>query len=134
MKFVNTAAAVGAGLLFVTSLKVQFVQDKPKNEEQAKTLTYAKDIVPIVKTYCLGCHGSDTDNPTELYTDDYESIMKGGKHGVPIVAGKPDESTLYTKLLPEPPFGRQMPRGRKKITPEAVQTIHDWIRQGAKKE
>jgi len=108
-------------------------QEKPA-VDQAKSYTFAKDIAPIVKTYCISCHGSDNDNPSELYMDDYETLMKGGKHGVPVVAGKPDESPMYFKLLPDPPFGKQMPRGRKKITPEAIKIIHSWIEQGAKEK
>jgi len=94
--------------------------------------TYVQDVAPIIKSYCLSCHGSDNDNPSDLYMDDYETLMKGGKHGVPVVPGNPDQSSLYFKLLPEPPFGKQMPRGHKKITSQAVKTIHDWIEQGAK--
>lgn len=105
-----------------------------KENNSSPSYTYIKNVAPIVKTYCMSCHGSDNDNPSELYMDDYETLMKGGKHGVPVVAGKPDESAMYFKLLPEPPFGRQMPRGRKKITPEAVKLIHDWIEQGAKEK
>lgn len=134
MKHVNAIAVVGAGVLLVSSIGIPLRQEKEKMPEKSKTYTYAKDISPIVKTYCLSCHGSDSDSPSELYMDDYDTLMKGGKHGVPVVAGKPDQSNMYIKLLPDPPFGRQMPRGRKKITPEAVQLIHDWIQQGATKE
>jgi hypothetical protein len=66
--------------------------------------------------------------------DDYATLMKGGKHGAPVVTGKPNESPLYFKLLPDPPFGKQMPRGRKKITPEAIKMIHDWIKEGAREK
>ncbi len=133
MNFAKKAAG-GTGLLFVVILGLQTTQDKPKVEQKPKNYTYARDIAPILDKYCESCHSSDEDNPSELYMDDYASMVKGGKHGSPVVAGKPAESSLYFKLLPDPPFGKQMPRGRKKITPEAVQMIHDWIQQGAKKE
>ncbi len=126
-------ALVTTGYLLCVNIEPTAAQEKPSGG-QTKVYTYEKDVAPIVKTYCMSCHGSDNENPSELYMDDYETLMKGGKHGVPVVAGKPDESSLYFKLLPEPPFGRQMPRGRKKITPEAVKMIHDWIEQGAKKK
>ncbi len=134
MKQPNTIAAAGFGILFIALIGFSLVHEKEKTQEKPKSYTYVKDVEPIVKTYCLSCHCSEDDNPSELYLDAYESLMKGGKHGVPVVAGKPDESSMYFKLLPDPPFGRQMPRGRKKITPAAVQVIHDWIQQGALKE
>lgn len=96
--------------------------------------TYVRDVAPILQQYCLSCHSTDVDNPSEYFMDDYESLLKGGKHGNPIVPGQPDSSLLYIKLLSDPPFGRQMPRGHKRITPEAVQVIHDWIQQGSVKE
>ncbi len=123
-------------ILFLAStvLFPHSAQVKDKTKEKSKQYTYVKDVAPIVKTYCLSCHGSDNENPSDLYMDDYDTLMKGGKHGVPIVAGKPDQSNLYVKLLPNPPFGKQMPKGHKKITPEAVQIIHDWIQQGGVKK
>ncbi len=113
-----------------TDLSVQI----PVPVDSLKTLSYEHNVAPIVKTYCFSCHSSDDDNPSELYMDSYESLTKGGKHGTTFVAGNPDSSLLYLKLLPEPPFGKQMPRGHKRITPEAIQIIHDWIQQGARKQ
>jgi hypothetical protein len=134
MKVWKSIVLVTTGYLLCVNFEPTAAQEKSPNDEKTKSYTYAKDVAPIVKTYCMSCHGSDNDNPSELSMDDYETLMKGGKHGVPVVAGKPDESPMYFKLLPEPPFGRQMPRGRKKITPEAVKLIHDWIEQGAKEK
>ncbi len=102
--------------------------------DSSHTYTYERDVAPIINEYCISCHGSDNMNPSDLYMDDFQTLMKGGKHGIPVVPGNPQKSLLYTKLLPDPPFGKQMPRGHKKFTPEAVQIIHDWIQQGAKEK
>ncbi len=99
--------------------------------DSTHTYTYTKDIAPIIDTYCISCHGSDNMSPSELYMDDFPTMMKGGKHGIPVIPGQPDKSSLYFKLLPDPPFGKQMPRGHKRITPEDVKIIHDWIQEGA---
>jgi uncharacterized membrane protein len=134
MKLVNSIAAASAVILFVALPGPRAVQEQEKSAEKPKAYTYVKDVAPIVKTYCLNCHGTDSENPSELSMDDFGSLMKGGKHGVSLVPGKPNESNLYLKLLQDPPFGKQMPRGRKKMTPEAFQVIHDWIEQGAKEK
>ncbi len=133
MKHVKIIAVV-ATLTLVAASGIRAVQQEDKKQGKPKTYTFEQDIAPIVKAYCLNCHGTDTENPSDLYMDDFASLMKGGKHGVPVVPGKPMESAMYFKLLPDPAFGKQMPRGRKKITPEAVQVIHDWIEQGAKEK
>lgn len=134
MKHANTIVVVGITIVAVATYGLSLSQQKTKSRDTLKTYTYIKDIAPIIKTYCLNCHGSDNENPSEYYMDDYESVMKGGKHGTTIIAGKPDSSMFYYKLLPDPPFGKQMPRGHKKITSEAVQVIHDWIKHGAIKQ
>jgi hypothetical protein len=126
-------ALVSTGYLLCINIRPVAAQDKPSGG-QSQGYTYEKNVAPILKTYCMSCHGSDNENPSELYMDDYGTLMKGGKHGVPVVAGKPNESPLYFKLLPDPPFGKQMPRGRKKITPEVIKLIHDWIKEGAKEK
>jgi Planctomycete cytochrome C len=123
----------------VISLMLSPVSHKHPGSAQAgtdttHTYTYEKDVAPIIQKYCISCHGSDNMNPSDLYMDDFATLMKGGKHGVPVVLGNPEKSALYFKLLPDPPFGKQMPRGHKKITPEAVQIIHDWIQEGAKEK
>ena len=131
MKTFQSAIIIVSAFLIYTSSDFVTAQEKSSKEDSVKTYSYAKNIAPIVKTYCLSCHGSDNENPSDLYMDDYATMMKGGKHGVPVIPGKPDESNLYLKLSAHPPFGKQMPRGHKKITPEAVKMIHDWIEQGA---
>ncbi len=101
---------------------------------QKKQLTFKNDVFPLIKSYCLPCHLQENDNPSELSLDNYELTMKGGEHESTVVVGKPKESNLYLKLLPNPPFGKQMARNRKKLSEEEVKTIYDWIEQGAKKE
>jgi len=102
---------------------------------QVKSLTFSKDVGPLVKKYCLPCHSADNDNSSELILDSYDTLREGGKHGDPLVPGKPKESNLYKKLLPDPEFGRQMPRGKgAKPTEDEIKLIYDWIQQGAKKD
>ncbi len=99
--------------------------------EKHKTLSFATDVAPIIKRYCMPCHLADNENPSGLALDNYDLVLKGGNHGSTLVPGKPQESNFYLKLLPTPPFGRQMARNKKKLTEEEVKTIHDWIAQGA---
>ncbi len=133
MKQLQRAAFLGL-TAFAATVGFQTFSGQEKTDTKPRSYTYNRDVAPIVKEYCLSCHGLDNENPSELYMDDYSVLMKGGKHGVPVVPGKPDSSALYFKLLPDPPFGKQMPRGHKKITPEAVRAIHDWIEQGAREK
>lgn len=120
----------------VASLGSSFAQLK-----SGPVVSYAKEIAPVIGKYCLPCHAEESRNSSELHMDTYALMMEGGKHGKPVVPGKPDESILVQKLLPEPPFGDTMPiqkRRRKageeakKVTPEEIKRITTWIEQGAK--
>lgn len=101
---------------------------------QKKQLAFKSDVFPILKSYCLPCHLQENENPSGLSLDNYELLIKGGNQGNTVVVGKPKESNFYLKLLPNPPFGKQMPRNKKKLSEEEVKIIYDWIEQGAKKE
>ena len=115
--------------LFVAAAPVAFSQ-----QQNADTLTYTQHITPILKHYCLPCHAAASENPSGLALDTFEYLMKGGNHGAAVVPGKPEKSYLYLKLLPDPPFGKQMARNKKRLTKEELKTIYDWIAQGARKD
>lgn len=106
----------------------------PEARSQKKDLTFVNNVAPVIKKYCLPCHLEENENPSGLSMDNYELLMKGGNHGNTVIPGKPKSSNLYLKLLPDPPFGKQMARNRRKLMEEEVKLIYDWIEQGAKKE
>jgi uncharacterized membrane protein len=104
----------------------------PQDSQKTRSLTYTTDIAPVITKACLPCHAAESENPSGLSLDNYELMMKGGEHGKPVVAGKPDESSLFTKLSAKPPYGRQMPRKRPPLTAEEINLISTWISEGAK--
>lgn len=105
-----------------------------QSDAKKKKISFEKEVFPIIRSNCLPCHLAENENPSGLALDNYETLMKGGEHGNTVVPGKPKESYLYLKLLPNPPFGKQMARNKKKLSEEEIQVIYDWIEQGAKKE
>lgn len=117
------------GLIIGAMMLGAIHQDSSKNK-----LTFKKDVEPIIQKYCLPCHLKENENPSGLAMDDFDLLMKGGNHGSTVVPGKAKESNLYLKLLPDPPFGKQMARNRRKLTEEETKIIHDWIERGARKE
>ncbi|TAK62589.1 MAG: hypothetical protein EPO24_04835 [Bacteroidetes bacterium] len=130
-------------LSFVLVVAIGFTAFSPQEKKGAKTtdagkgkatqLSYKKDIAPILKKYCLPCHTEDMMNPSELYLDSYENIMAGGKHGKPIIVGKPDSSNLIKKISLKPPFGDPMPLKRKTEFPaDTLKILKAWIEHGAK--
>ncbi|HKS35604.1 MAG TPA: c-type cytochrome domain-containing protein, partial [Verrucomicrobiae bacterium] len=70
--------------------------------QDAKPVSYYRDIVPILKRSCTGCH-----HPGKLKADldltTYATFQKGGKHGQSWAPGKPDESRVVEEISGEEP-------------------------------
>ena len=132
MKTVLLAASTVAAMV----LFLGFMQQKQKKEAPApppKGVSFKKEIVPILSKLCLPCPTEENMNPSELYLEVYADIMRGGKHGVAVIPGKPDSSTFVTKIGPKPPFGDPMPHKFKRVFPaDTLAMLRLWILQGAK--
>lgn len=128
--------AVVAGALLVASLMAADNKKQQKGTPSPaakKSVSFKNQVAPVIRKNCLPCHTEDQMNPSELYLDSYEGLMKGGKHGSPVVAGKPDSSLLIQKLGAKPPFGDPMPLKRKTpLGADTVSVLKRWIQQGAK--
>ena len=106
------------------------------------SVSFARDVFPIIKQHCLPCHAEDNYNPSELSLDSYKLLKEGGRHGKTVVPGNATESNLVLKLRPDPSFGDRMPldmrkkKGKKAtvapLDEEEIRTIEAWIDQGAK--
>ena len=113
----------------------------PQGRAENETVSFKKDVFPLVQTYCLPCHAEENFNPSELSMDNYKLLMAGGKSGPSVVKGKSAESLMVQKLGPKPPEGERMPLNPKKkvkegkavwMKEEEVKAIAKWIDQGAK--
>jgi WD40 repeat protein/mono/diheme cytochrome c family protein len=101
----------------------------------AQTVDYTKQIAPLWDTYCIDCHSAD-DADGEFVLDTFAALMKGGKEGAAIVAGKGSESMLVKFLEGRSGRGGKnefMPPGkREKLKPEEIALVKAWIDAGAK--
>jgi hypothetical protein len=98
---------------------------EPKKED-LKPVVF-KDVLPILRTHCLNCHGAGTGKPKGNV--DLTSVAKMMKsRGKILVPGKPNDSDIYTSVTE-----REMPDGgRPKPKPEEMMLIKRWIETGAK--
>jgi mono/diheme cytochrome c family protein len=88
-------------------------------------VSFSADVMPILMSRCITCHGGDRIE-AELVMLDYDNLMKGSENGPVIIAG--DAANSYLVELIE---SQKMPKRGPKLTPPQVQTIIDWINQGA---
>lgn len=95
----------------------------------AQKVSYGRDVAPILKTHCYSCH-SGAGAAAGLDLTASKGLLKGGNSGLAIVAGKPDSSLLMQRILGK--GGKpQMPMGLPPLSADEMQTIRDWIAQGA---
>jgi WD40 repeat protein len=116
--------------LWVFSLCVcgsfSYAADAPK----AETISFHRQIRPILQQKCAGCHQPAKKRAGLLLTS-YDDAAKGGDNGPIWVAGKPDESLLIKSLKGEGEQ-KQMPEGDPPLPPAQVELFAKWIAQGAK--
>ena len=93
---------------------------------QPAALTFERDIRPILKEFCFGCHGAEKELKGGLDLRLRRLIAKGGEHGAALVPGKPEKSLLLKQLRE----GEMPPEG-KKVPEEKVEVIAQWIAGGA---
>ena len=87
---------------------------------------FERDIRPILKTYCLDCHGGSAEVKGKLDLRLARTARRGGKGGPAIVEGQPDESPLLTRIQ-----DGEMPPGEKKVPAAQAAVIARWISAGA---
>jgi mono/diheme cytochrome c family protein len=94
--------------------------------------TYDKDIQPIFQSSgCFNCHGNGQ-SQGGLSLASQQSLMSTGDHKPVVKAGDPDNSLLVQKVSGTQTVGAQMPLGGKPLSPDAVTTIKNWVKDGAK--
>lgn len=88
--------------------------------------TFEKDVRPILKAFCLDCHGGGEELQGKLDLRLRRFILKGGESGAGLVLGKPGESLLIKRMK-----SGEMPPSEKKVPVEQIAIIERWIASGA---
>ena len=89
------------------------------------TVSFANEILPIIQSRCINCHGGDkTEEGLSMNT--HAEIMAGSENGAILVPGDAASSLIIEMVA-----SGDMPKRGPKLTPPQVQLIADWINQGA---
>ena len=84
------------------------------------------DTYAIFQQSCLICHGPNGAYKETLLME-HDALIKEGT----VIPGNPDASLLYDRVLGTPGSGPQMPLGQPPLSPQAINTIRNWILAGA---
>ncbi|HWG19978.1 MAG TPA: c-type cytochrome domain-containing protein [Terracidiphilus sp.] len=92
---------------------------------------YSQHIHAVLDAKCVSCHGASMEKAS-LRLDSYQYLMKGGKDGAAITAGKPEASLLLARVTLASSDQHFMPaEGRTPLTSDEISWIRAWIRDGA---
>lgn len=103
------------------------VEEPPVEETNCdpNTVYFVNDVLPIIQSNCAfsGCHGNGSaQDGVDLSS--YDHIM------IEVTPGDPNDSELY-EVITESDDDIMPPAPYEALTTEQIQTIRDWILQGA---
>lgn len=116
----SIATLLIAGMAFLTYQGFRSVP-KPLPTTAISHPSYKKDVDPILQNRCVMCHGSSGNYHLETYA---------GVTAKNVIPGNPDGSVLVQRI--EGKLQPQMPLGQTPLTKNQIQTIKNWIQDGAK--
>jgi WD40 repeat protein len=99
-------------------------------ESAEKPVSYFRDLVPIMKRSCTGCHHPGK-LKGELDLTTYAAFAKGGKHGPAFKPTQPTNSLVIEEISGAEP---SMPKEGDALTKAEVALFGNWIAQGAKND
>jgi hypothetical protein len=99
----------------------------------AEKVDFNKDVRPILSHTCFRCHGTDeSSRKAKLRLDLREEALRQRKDIIPIVPGKPEKSEVWRRITTQDPNDQMPPPdSRIVLTRQEVETLGNWIRQGA---
>ncbi|GGD04291.1 DUF1549 domain-containing protein [Hyunsoonleella pacifica] len=79
---------------------------------------------------CYQCH-SENKQKGELVLETKQGVFKGGKSGLAIVPGNPEESEIYKRIILPSDNKKVMPTKGKLLTADEIALVKLWITEGA---
>lgn len=124
------AAATCFTAFALVALPAPLFAAEPKAQGDNQKPSFLRDVAPILATRCIGCHGDKkAEGDYRLHT--FAMLTSpGATDEKPLVAGKPEESELFKRLVEADPELR-MPQLDDALSAAEVETVRRWIAAGA---
>jgi len=120
---------IGLSVLTLTTVGL-FAAPADKKAASPKKVSYYKDVRPIFQANCQGCHQPAKSKGGYVMTDFKLMLGAGDSKEAAIVPKSPEKSPLIRFITPKDGKA-EMPEGRKPLHESEIETIRNWIAQGA---
>lgn len=102
---------------------------------EIKNLSFADDVMPILREHCVDCHSADVQEG-EISLDSYRAVISARykKHATAmVVAGNPKASRLFIVVNTKNEAMRMPPaqRNEERLNDTEIEKIKVWIKEGA---
>ena len=130
MKWLRQLVPAG---IFLALVNWTVGQDTGKKKDVLPdTISYYKDVRPIIQQHCQGCHQPAMAKGGYVMTAYADLFKKTDNDIAGIVAGNLKESEVYQQISPQKGEKPAMPRGKEPLSDREVTIVRRWIEQGAK--
>jgi WD40 repeat protein len=129
MPWLRPLLFVGLSLSLSSSV---IAQEKKKDDKMPDTVSYYKDVRPIIQLHCQGCHQPAKAQGGYVMTSHADLFKKTDNDVAGVVPGKLTESELFQQIISHKGQKPAMPRGKEPLTERDVTLVKRWIEQGAK--
>jgi WD40 repeat protein len=130
MKWLRRLVPAG---IFLVLINWTVGQDTTKKKDLVPdTISYYKDVRPIIQQHCQGCHQPAMAKGGYVMTAYADLFKKTDNDIAGIVAGNLKESEVYQQIVPQKGEKPAMPRGKEPLSDREVTIVRKWIEQGAK--
>ena len=102
---------------------------------KTRRITHREVMMTILNVRCVVCHGRrKQEGGLDVRTR--ASLLKGGRSGPAMVAGKPEESLLIKRIASGdmPPLALQRAYAVRPVTSNELEKLRQWISDGAPEE
>jgi hypothetical protein len=101
----------------------------PQGGGPAVVIDYQQRVHPILALKCLPCHSAQR-RAGGLSLASYADALDAGRSGAAVHPGDADGSLLVRRITGE--LAPRMPLGQPPLSPDEVDTLRNWINQGAR--
>lgn len=118
-----------AGLFSTCQFSFASGDESTDNATNQTAVVYSKQIAPLLRTYCVGCHSRvNSEGGVSLQAPD--DILRGGEHGDVLDKQKPGDSRMLAVLVSSDD-DHMPPKDEPQPTEAELNLLKQWIEAGA---